>query len=221
MTLPAATDAVAGLRPQAFRLAASELGMASAAWLFAQQTAELAGKAGVAQLRDALGRAWPVLDAVCAGWLSGQRPSVVDTSPLAAVLEGSARLVLVGYEARWVDALLDSLPAAVRVGLLCHGDPLADWDRILANHGGRVQALSLADFQGWAGPRSCLLTFIYGATDERVFTVSAWLRASGPDVRLQFRHLVGWRILDMPMEIYPRWLVATDRDTLTELLPAA
>lgn len=221
MTASPTDSEEAGLRPQAFRLAASELGMASAAWLFVEQTAELTGDEGVARLRDALGRAWPVLDAVCAGWLAGQRQTAVNTSALAPVLEDSTLVVLVGYEARWVDALLAALPASVRVGLLCHGDPLADWARVLANHGGRMQALSLADFQAWAGPRACLLTFVYGATDDRVFAVPAWLRASGPDVRLQFRHLAGWRILNVPMDVYPRWLVATDRESLTELLPAA
>lgn len=209
-----------GLRPEAFRLAASELGMASAAWLFVEQTAAWAGHDGVAQLRDALGRAWPVLDAVCAGWLAGQHRPAVDTVSLAPVLAGSTRLLLVGYEARWVDALLQALPPEVGVGLVCHGDPRADWQRVLANHAGRLKALSLEDFQHWAGPRTTLLTFIYGATDTLVFAVPAWLRASGPDVRLQFRHLAGWRILDVPMEVYPRWLVATERDTLTELLPA-
>ena len=28
-----------------------------------------------------------------------------------------------------------------------------------------------------------------------------------------------WRILDVPMEIYPRWLVAADAQTLTDMRP--
>jgi hypothetical protein len=39
-------------------------------------------------------------------------------------------------------------------------------------------------------------------------------------VRLQFRSLLGWRILDLPLALYPRWLVAAERGTLTELCPA-
>jgi hypothetical protein len=213
------TAAAAGLQQQAFRLAASELGMASAAWLFVRETASLAQAAGVAALRDNLGRAWPVLDAVCAGWLAGEHEPCIDSSVLLPALHGTTRLVLVGYEAAWVDALLARLPADVRVGLVCHGDPLADWQRVLANHDGRVEALRLADFQAWAGPRTVLLTFVYGATADQVFVTPGWLRASGPDVRLQFRHLLGWRILGVPLEVYPRWLVAADRHTLTELQP--
>lgn len=211
--------AAAGLQQQAFRLAASELGMASAAWLFVRETAAAAQGAGVAELRDSLGRAWPVLDAVCAGWLAGDLEPRIDAAALLPTLEGTTRLVLVGYESAWVDALLARLPAGVRVGLVCHGDPLADWSRVLANHGRRVEALRLADFQAWAGPRAVLLTFVYGASAGQVFVTPTWLRASGPDVRLQFRHLLGWRILSVPLEIYPRWLVAADRQTLTELQP--
>jgi hypothetical protein len=90
---------------------------------------------------------------------------------------------------------------------------------VLANHGGRIEPLTLEDFQAWAGPRSVLLTFVYGAAASQIFVLPAWLRATGPDVRLQFRSLLGWRILDVPMEIYPRWLVAADVHTLTELRP--
>jgi hypothetical protein len=175
----------------------------------------------VAELRDSLGRAWPVLDAVCAGWLAGELEPHIDPAALLPTLEGTTRLVLVGYEADWVDALLARLPTDLRVGLVCHGDPLADWNRVLANHGGRVEALRLADFQAWAGPRAVLLTFVYGAAAGQVFVTPTWLRASGPDVRLQFRHLLGWRILGVPLEVYPRWLVAADRQTLTDLQPEA
>jgi hypothetical protein len=62
-----------------------------------------------------------------------------------------------------------------------------------------------------------LLTFVYGATESQVFVLPAWLRTTGPDVRMQFRSLLGWRILDVPLEIYPRWLVAADVSTLTDL----
>jgi hypothetical protein len=207
------------LQQQAFRLAASELGMASAAWLFVNETAADAQADGVAALRDDMGRAWPVLDAVCAGWLAGTHAPPLEVEAVLPLLAGVSRLVIVGHEALWVDALLAALPPEVKVGLVLEGDPQTDWARVLANHGGRVAPLSLADFQGWAGPRSVLLTFVYGATTSQVFVLPAWLRATGPDVRLQFRSLLGWRILDVPLEIYPRWLVAADAQTLTDLRP--
>jgi hypothetical protein len=208
---------MSALQQQAFRLAASELGMASAAWLFVRETAAVAQDAGVAALRDELGRAWPVLDAVCAGWLAGVHAPPLALDPVLPLLHSAARLVLVGHEALWVDALLQALPPTVRVGLVLEGDPQTHWPRVLANHGERVEALSLANFQSWAGPRSVLLTFVYGATASQVFVLPAWLRATGPDVRMQFRSLLGWRILDVPLEIYPRWLVAADAHTLTDL----
>lgn len=205
---------------QAFRLAASELGMASAAWLFVRETADVEGDAGVAILRDQLGRSWPVLDAACAGWLAGAREHRIDVQAVLPPLAGITRLVLVGYEADWVDVLIAALPPDVQVGLILLGDPLAQWSRVLANHGRRVQALALADFQAWAGPRSVLMTFVYGVSGDQVFVLPTWLRTAGPDVRLQFRSLLGWRVLDLPLAVYPRWLVAAERQTLTDLLPS-
>ena len=217
---------MSSLQQQAFRLAASELGMASAAWLFVQETAALAatpaeGAAAVAALRDEMGRAWPVLDTVCAGWLGGGAALQVDVEAIATVLQGAERLVLVGYESAWVDALLAVLPEQVRVGLVLAGDPMTRWERVLANHGGRVEALSLEDFQAWAGSRSVLLTFVYGVSGYQFFALPTWLRVAGPDVRLQFRSLLGWRILDVAMEVYPRWLVAADTHSLTDMRPLA
>ncbi len=211
---------MSAMQQQAFRLAAAELGMASAAWLFVQETAAMGQTDEVALLRDEMGRAWPVLDAVCANWLAGTPQPQIDVEAVRAQLQGASRLVLVGYESTWLDALLPSLPPALRVAVLTVGDPLANWDRMLANHGTRVEPLRLEDFQSWAGPRSVLLTFVYGAAGRQIFVVPSWLRVSGLDVRLQFRSLLGWRILDIPMEIYPRWLVAADADTLTDLRPA-
>lgn len=210
---------------QAFRLAAAELGMASAAWVTVEACADAAGDAAVAELRDALGRDWPVLDAVCAGWLQGARRPRPAPGALQAALAGTQRLVIVGHEALWIDALVAALPApvaggapALRLGLVCEGDPLADWDRVLANQAGRVERLGLADFQAWAGPRSSLLTFVYGQGQGTVFVLPPWLRVSGSDVRLQFRQLLGWSVLGLPLQVYPRWLVSAAADTLTELV---
>lgn len=213
------------VQEQSFRLAASELGMASAGWLFVGETAaesanDAAASASIGELRDRMGRAWPVLDTLCAGWLAGQRSPGVSVASLLPHLAGAERIVLVGYEALWLDALLAALPGEVRVGLVLMGDPLADWERVLANHGGRIEALSLEDFQSWAGPRSVLLTLVYGATGRHLFVLPAFLRTTGADVRLQFRALLGWHILDVPMELYPRWLVAAEADAVTELVDA-
>lgn len=206
---------------QAFRIAASELGHASAAWLFVRESAALEGDAGVHALRDNLGRQWPVLDAVCAGWLEGARAPVVQADEVLPTLAGATRVVVVGLESQWLDALVAALPPSTRIGLVQHGDPVTHWPRVVANYGQRVELLQLADFQSWAGPRSVLMTFVYGQSHEQVFVLPSWLRMAGPDVRLQFRALLGWRVLGVPLELYPRWLVAAGSDTFTDLRPAA
>jgi len=207
---------MSALLEQAFRLAAGELGMASAAWLFVRESAASGGATAVAQLRDALGRNWPVLDAVCAGWQGGCQAPAIDPQPLLPTLQGVRQLLLVGYEADWVDALLAALPdPGLRIGLVTAGDPLADWSRMLDNHAGRIEAVDPAAFQTWAGPRSVLLSFVYGRSAQQLFVLPAWLRIAGSDVRLQFRELLGWHILAVPLLLYPRWLVATEAETFT------
>lgn len=207
---------------QAFSLAAAELGMASAGWLFTEEVFQGEGAEGVQRLRDALGRRWPVLDALCAAWLDGARAPQVDAAALVARLEGVTRVVVVGLEARWLDALLAVLPRSVRVGLVKHSEFSPDWDRVSANLSGRVELLELADFQSWAGQHSALLSFVYGAGGGAgLFALSAWVRVSGPDVRTQFRDLIGWDVLRVPLSIYPRWLVAVSADDFTQLEPRA
>lgn len=212
---------MSALLQQAFRTAASELGMASAAWLFVQETAALDGAAGVEAMRDDMGRLWPVLDAVCAGWLGGTKQPVVTPLDILPQLAGARRVVLVGLEALWLDALLQALPPDTQVGLVQHGDPVTHWARVADNYGGRVQLLPLADFQSWAGPRSVLMTFVYGQTQNQVYVLPSWLRVCGPDVRMQFRALLGWHVLQVPMAVYPRWLVAASADTLTDIRPSS
>ena len=203
---------------QGFSLAAAELGLASAAWLFTEEVHRGEGDDGVHRLRDALGRRWPVLDAVCAAWLDGERAPEVDAAPLVSRLEGVTRLVVVGLEARWLDALMRLLPVSVRVGLVRHSEFSPDWERVVANLGPRVELLELADFQGWAGQRSVLLSFVYGAGGgSGLFALSAWVRVAGPDVRTQFRELMGWDVLRVPLSIYPRWLVAVSAEDFTQL----
>lgn len=205
------------LLEQAFRLAASELGMASAAWLFTRQTAAAEGAAGVAALRDTMGRTWPVLDAICAGWLEGHQTLQIEPEVLRQDLAGAERLLLVGYEADWVDALLPELNPRLRVGLVTAGDPITDWERLLANHQGRIEPVEAAAFQTWSGPRSLLMSFVYGHSPQQVFVLPAWLRTTGSDVRLQFRELLGWHIMESSLALYPRWLVAAEPDTFTVL----
>ena len=207
---------------QAFRLAAGELGMASAAWLFAGQTGIIEGPPGVALLRDELGRSWPLLDAVCAGWRSGLREPVPDASPVLQALQGVNRLVVVGNEALWLDALVSALPASTQVAMLQQGLFPADWSRVLGNYAGRVQPLTLGDFQRWGGSRSALLTFVYGDESAgRVFVMPDWSRVVGTDVRTQFRALVGWHILPFSMPVYPRWLVPVEAEAFTHRVPEA
>ena len=207
---------------QAFRLAAAELGMASAGWLFVQAAAEEGGAGAVAALRDELGRGWPVLDAICAGWNAGARPSAADApgqvEPLREALRGASRVVVVGLEARGLDSLLAAVDAGTRVALLRHSDLSPDWDRVLGNYGGRLEMLELADFQRWAGPQAVTLTWCYGQRDGQPFVLPSWLRVAGADVRLQFRDLLGVRMLDLPLQVYPRWLVAADAALFTALV---
>lgn len=205
---------------RAFAVAASELGHASAAWLFTREVGAEAGPAGVEELRDGLGRAFPVLDAVARRWLGGTRDPAIDPGPVVAVCRGAARVLIVGVEAAPLDLLVPALGEA-RIGLVQHGDGEVDWRRVLGNWSGRVEGTDLADFRRWSGARSVLLTFSYGGTDEALHVPPAWLRVHGPDVRTSFRALVAWDVLGTPMFVYPRWLVATPRDDFSHVIGAA
>lgn len=222
MNLPPGLD-------QAFLMAATELGMCSAARLFVRELAAAGGGALVAEARDQLGRAFPVLDFVAGRALAGEpelrgdKPSYAteppDPAPVLRALAGIARLLVVGIEADFLDALEPRLDG-VEVGLLAETGPTqADLRRALANYGGRVRAVTLDDFQRWAGRRSALLTFVYGSDGHVAHVQGAWLRVSGPDVRTQFRSLIGWDIFGHPLDVYPRWLVETHRDDFSDLVP--
>lgn len=58
-----------------------------------------------------------------------------------------------------------------------------DWERILANYDARVRATDLGSFQQWAGTRTVVLTFLYGANDHAAHASPAWLRLMGGRVR--------------------------------------
>jgi len=204
----------------AFRLAAGELGFCSASWLFARSLAEEGGDEAVRALRDAVGRSYSVLDAVAAQWLAGARaPSVAaGAEAVARACAGAARVLVAGIEADHLDALVPLLPGA-RVALLTESIFAADWERILSNYGGRVEATDLSRFQSLAGRSSAIVAFVYGGQGpDRVNVLPSWLRLLGPDVRTQFRSIVGWDVIDRPLEVYPRYLVEAPASDFTSLV---
>ncbi|HVJ89445.1 MAG TPA: hypothetical protein VM580_06545, partial [Labilithrix sp.] len=134
-------------------------------------------------------------------------------------LAGARRVLVVGVEANHVDALARDLPPDVRLGLLTYRMQRVDWDRVIGNYNGRVEAVDLGEFQAWAGARSAILTFVYGTRGEFANVLSAFLRIAGPDVRTQFRDIVGWDVLGASPEVYPRYLVETALEELTALVP--
>lgn len=203
---------------QAFTAVAGELGMASAAWLFARAVAKHSGDEGVSELADRTGADFPVVDAVAKRWLAGERAPKIDASAVLDAIGKATRLVLVGLEATFVDALVDIAPDELKIALVAHSPFPVDWNRVLDNWRGRVDRVDLDDFQQWAGHRSALLTFAYGQHGSRTIVMPLWLRVAGPDVRSQFRSLVAWDVLGAPLDVYPRWLVETDTEQLTHVV---
>ncbi len=216
-TVPA-TELPPGL-DQAFGAVAGELGMATSAWLFVRAVARCAGDGGVAGLADTAGPEFPVLDAVARGWLEGAREPVVDVGPVLDAIGSATRLVVVGVEAAYLDALVARIDRAVKIATITHSPFPVDWDRVLDNYGGRVERVDLDTFQHWAGGKSALLTFAYGRQDSRTVVAPLWLRACGADVRAQFRALVGWNVLESPLLLYPRWLVEVEVESFTRFVP--
>lgn len=204
---------------QAFTVAAGELGMCCASWLYVGEVGKEGGVDAVNALRDDLGRSFPVLDAVASRWLEGVRAPHLDVAAALEACAGAARVVVVGLEAHFLDALVQRLEGT-RCALLCDAPFEVDWDRVLSNYAGRVERVSLADFQGWAGPRSVLLTWAYGVTGASTHVLPTWLRVTGEDVRTQFRSLVAWDVLGAPMYVYPRWLVEVPSHGFTHVLRA-
>jgi hypothetical protein len=191
--------------------------MCSAAWLFCGTLADAGGTPLVAELRDAVGRAFPVLDAVASTWLGGRHAAGVDPEPAARACHGATDVVIVGVESLHLDALIPRLRAP-RIALLRHGPFEVDWDRVLANLGRPVELVDMDSFQRHAGPRSVLLTFVYGRNGHRTHVLPSWLRVAGSDVRTQFRSLIAWDTLETPMFVYPRWLVEAPLDQFTDVV---
>ncbi len=201
---------------QAFHVAAGELGMCSASWLFVGEAGR-DGDPAVAELRDLLGRSYPVLDAVAASWLAGARAPRIGTAAVATACTGATRVLVVGLETWYLDALLPALGDA-EVWLLTQSSFTVDWDRVLANYGARVRGIDLATFQRLAGRRSALLVTTYGRRGEVTFTSPEWLRVVGADVRTQFRSVIGWEVLGSSLQVYPRWLVETPTSDFSQFV---
>lgn len=202
----------------AFELASAELGFAAAAWLFVEQVAAISGADAIVALREELGASFSVLDHIATRWLAGERQPPIDTAPVMRALAGARRVLLVGLEANHLDALARDLGSDVKIGMLTYRLQRVDWERVIANYSGRVEAVDLSEFQGWAGARSAILTFVYGRRGELMNVLSAFLRVVGPDVRTQFRDIVGWNVLAGTPELYPRYLVETSTSDLTALV---
>jgi hypothetical protein len=202
---------------QSFSVAMGELGFCSTSWLYVREVASVGGDHLVRTLRDQLGRSYPVLDAVAADWLSGHRAPNTDPAAVHAACQGIQRLLLVGLEADFLDALLPQLKQ-VEVGLLRYSTVEADWERVSANYADQVKLIDLAAAQQWAGSRSGLLTFVYGHTHHVAHVRPSWLRFIGDDIRTQFRSILAWNVLRAPLYVYPRWLVQTPLSDFSEVL---
>ena len=211
-------DLPAGL-DQAFGAVAGELGQSTSAWLFVRAVARCAGDRGVEQLADTAGAQFVVLEAVARRWLAGVREQNVDARPALAAIGGATRLVVVGVEAAYLDALVARIHPSVKIALITHSPFPVDWVRVLDNYGGRVERVDLDTFQHWAGGKSALLTFAYGRQDSLTVVGPLWLRACGQDVRAQFRALVAWNVLESALELYPQWLVEVEVESFTHFVP--
>lgn len=202
----------------AFSVAAGELGFCSASWLFVRELAGAGGEDLVRALRDALGRDFPVLDAVASQFLSGQQAPALDLEPVLAACAGASTILVSSLEADFLDALLPQLRPRRVVLLRYSGLGDVDWERVLSNYGSQLESTDLASFQRWAGIRTAVLTMVYGADAHAAHVHPAWLRMSGEDVRTQFRCFIGWDVLRAPMTVYPRWLVEVPRTDFTVIV---
>ena len=208
----------------AFELAAGELGMLSAARIFLREAERTGGRGAIAELREALGAAFPVLDAVATRAAAGGAIAKPDLDELASALQGSKRLLFVGLEVELLEPLVNRLRATeptLRVGVVLDPNLRHDDARVAANFTGPdladVAVVPLADFQRFAGQRSALVTPIYGTDGFRATVSSAWVRVFGPDARTQFRTLLGCDLLGEPLREYPRWLCETSTADFTAI----
>lgn len=186
----------------AFQIAAGELGMFSTSRLFVKILRDSSGMEGVEALRDELGVSFPVLDFVATKAIEGEIPGF-DVKPVVRSCTSASKILVVGLEADCLDVLVPLLNA--KVGLLTESLFGADWERVLSNYP-TLEPVPLSSLHQWAGSKSALLTFLYGTNGHNAYVLPSWLRVSGPDVRVQFRDLIGWNLIGPPMSLYPRWL---------------
>jgi hypothetical protein len=203
----------------AFGVCAGELGMFSAARVFARELLHETDDALVAEVVSVLGEAYPVFDVVAARALDLRTVHPLDAAPVTDALRSLSRLVVIGMEADCVEALVPRL-SGVRIGVVPDLTHDADLGRVVANLGRRVELLELAGFQRWAGRSAGLLTVVYGADGFHATVCQTWLRAHGPDVRGRFRTIAGWNVLGRRMDAYPRWLGETDAHDFAPLVDA-
>src|SRR5262245_40057839 len=101
-----------------------------------------------------------MLDAIYAHWLAGKHGARIEPDRVAAHCRGARRVLVVGLEADFLDALVTRL-RSVDVALLTHDELNADWKHVLANYHDRVAGCSLGSFQRHADTAGVLLTFVY------------------------------------------------------------
>jgi hypothetical protein len=194
----------------AFQIAASELGMFSASRLFVRIIQESSGQSGIEAMQDLLGSTYPVLDAVS----TEQTQKEINAKQVASLLGSASKLLVIGLEADCLDALLPLL--TIKVGILTENIFTADWERVFSNYPS-VEPVPLSEMPLWSGSKSALLTFVYGTNGHVAHVLPVWLRVLGPDVRVQFRDLIGWNVLGQPMRLYPRWLSETSIDDFSQI----
>jgi hypothetical protein len=204
---------------ESFFVAAQELGMWSASALFLREVSARAGIDAIDQLRDRLSQDYPIFDALAERCARGE-PLALDPTRPASALRGASKVLVIGFDADPLDALVDQLDPTTRVGLVASvGELCGDLRRTLANYRGRVEHVELASLPAWVGRKSALVTFVYGVDEhDSAYTSLAWLRTQGPDVRTQFRSLVGWNLLGRSPMIHPRWVVASPAEDFSELV---
>ena len=172
----------------AFHLAAGELGMASASWLFIKEVADVGGAEAVLALRDALGREFPVLDAVAEEWIGGARDPRTDPGFVLDACRGATKLVVVGLESAFLDALVPRLGDTALV-LVQQSSFEPDWSRVLANLGPHATGADLAGFQAHGGRSS--VTAFRGSSPRCSSPIrSRMVRSSSSAMSIRPR--VGW-----------------------------
>jgi hypothetical protein len=190
----------------AFQMAAAELGFATASRVFLEQ-AETPDAA--ARLVNELGGDFPVFGSVFNQQRAAPLPQP-QVQALDPLLSRVSRLVVVGLEAAWMDALVG---LDLEIGWVPPEHPEGDEQRVLRNWGRKVKRVRT--LSRWAGEDAALLTFSYGALGQRLAVRPAWLRVYGPDVRAWFRHLIAWEVVGRPLVRYPRWMVGVPRTDFT------